>query len=522
MELGKISVHVPVFKGKTDIQLTLDHDFNVPETKPDIDRLIQEKGDIRVTEVKPMKDSLLVRGELVFGVLYMGEGPSGPLYAAEDALPFEERVNMDGLEETDTVRVLWDMEDLRAGVINSRKINIRSIVVLHAQAIRVEAIEAAAPAPSPDGCWSREETFHISRLAVCKKDQIRVRDEAPIPSNRPNMMELIWHQENLENMEIRLTDAGVSVRGDLEIFLLYADEALENPVNDVELTIPIDAVIHLPEASQEMLPNIRLHMDHMNLEIRSDKDGEARIVGIEAVLAADMMIYAEEEVRLLQDIYSPKVMLIPQLRPVTFENIILKNQSKVSVREKVKQKEGGGKMLQICHAKGTVKLDQAVMTDRGIEAEGVVYLRLLYISDDDRRPVNAAKAALPFSCTIETGEGNKNGPFEVYPSIEQMSVSMSSGDELDVKAVLSLDTFVYTSVSARIITDVKEEALDLEKIGKMPGMVGYITKEGDTLWKLAKCFFASPEDIREINGLESDELTPGTPLLIMKNMDILS
>ena len=53
-------------------------------------------------------------------------------------------------------------------------------------------------------------------------------------------------------------------------------------------------------------------------------------------------------------------------------------------------------------------------------------------------------------------------------------------------------------------------------------MVGYITKEGDTLWKLAKCFFASLEDIREINGLESDELTPGTPLLIMKNMDILS
>ena len=522
MNLAKTYIRVPRFKGKTDIQLTLDNDFNVPDTKPDIDRLIQEKGDIHITELKPMKDKLLIRGELSFGVLYMGEGNMGPLYAMESGLPFEELVNMDGMEESDTVRVLWDMEDLRTGVINSRKINVRSIVVLHVTATRMEEIEAAVAMENKDQLWCQNQALTVSPAAAGKKDQLRIREEAALPGNRPNMMEILWHQENMENMEVRLSDGAALIRGDLTIFMLYADETLENPVNDVELTIPVDGTIPISEASQEMIPDIQIHMDHINLEIRSDKDGEARVVGIEAVLAADMMIYKEEHMELLKDIYSPKITLTPQIRPVTFENIILKNQSKASIREKVKLKENGGKMLQICHARGSVKLDSAEMTDQGLQVEGVVYLRLLYISDDDRRPVNASKAALPFAYTIETGATKSPCSFEVYPSIEQMNVTMSSGNELDVKAVISLDAMIFEEVAANIVSDVQEDALDFEKIENMPGMIGHIVKEGDTIWKLAKCYYASPEDIRAVNGLESDELTPGMPLLIMKNMEILS
>ena len=99
---------------------------------------------------------------------------------------------------------------------------------------------------------------------------------------------------------------------------------------------------------------------------------------------------------------------------------------------------------------------------------------------------------------------------------------MSSGNELDVKAVISLDAMIFEEVAANIVSDVQEDALDFEKIENMPGMIGHIVKEGDTIWKLAKCYYASPEDIRAVNGLESDELTPGMPLLIMKNMEILS
>ena len=136
------------------------------------------------------------------------------------------------------------------------------------------------------------------------------------------MMDIIWHQENFENLEMKLQDGGVLIRGQLSVFLLYRDETLENPVNDVELNVPVDGRIDLSDVTQEMIPDIKIYMDHLNLDIRSDKDGEARIVGVEAVLAAEMNIYQEETLNLLQDIYSPKVTLIPERKQIRMEMCI--------------------------------------------------------------------------------------------------------------------------------------------------------------------------------------------------------
>ena len=44
MNLSKTYIRVPMYKNSASVQMTLDNDFNVPDTKPDIERLIQEKG----------------------------------------------------------------------------------------------------------------------------------------------------------------------------------------------------------------------------------------------------------------------------------------------------------------------------------------------------------------------------------------------------------------------------------------------------------------------------------------------
>ena len=58
-------------------------------------------------------------------------------------------------------------------------------------------------------------------------------------------------------------------------------------------------------------------------------------MGVEAVLAAEMNIYQEETLKLLQDIYSPKITLIPEKKQLCLDNLVLKNQSRCPIREKV-------------------------------------------------------------------------------------------------------------------------------------------------------------------------------------------
>ena len=47
MELNKKSVQMLQTKSEAVNQITFDEDFNVPDSKPDIRRMIQKKGEIR-------------------------------------------------------------------------------------------------------------------------------------------------------------------------------------------------------------------------------------------------------------------------------------------------------------------------------------------------------------------------------------------------------------------------------------------------------------------------------------------
>ncbi|WP_312355837.1 LysM peptidoglycan-binding domain-containing protein, partial [Aminipila sp.] len=56
-----------------------------------------------------------------------------------------------------------------------------------------------------------------------------------------------------------------------------------------------------------------------------------------------------------------------------------------------------------------------------------------------------------------------------------------------------------------------------EERGTKPGMVVYITKNGDTLWNIAKKYRTTTEMITEINELsEGQPLPSGMKLLIVK------
>ena len=62
----------------------------------------------------------------------------------------------------------------------------------------------------------------------------------------------------------------------------------------------------------------------------------------------------------------------------------------------------------------------------------------------------------------------------------------------------------------------------MKMLEKSPGVIGYIVKEGDELWSLAKRYNTTMEGIAEINDLADEKLKTGERILIFKeNMSIL-
>src|SRR5690554_702521 len=117
-------------KCKSDLQITLDDDFNVPDVKPDIYKIIKEQGEVRIHDLKISNGKILVQGVLAFNVLYLSDELDRPIYNISSEIPMEEVIHLDGVEVGDEASISVEIDDLSASLINSRKLNVKAIVTL--------------------------------------------------------------------------------------------------------------------------------------------------------------------------------------------------------------------------------------------------------------------------------------------------------------------------------------------------------------------------------------------------------
>jgi LysM repeat protein len=177
-------------------------------------------------------------------------------------------------------------------------------------------------------------------------------------------------------------------------------------------------------------------------------------------------------------------------------------------------KETQGKILQICHTQGKVKVDKTTIVENGIQVEGIVHMKVLYSIGNDEMPFYSMEAMLPFSHVVEARGITEESTCYLKTDLEQLTTTMSQGSRLEVRAVICLNALVLAGETEPIIDKIEEQPLDMEKIRNMPGVTVYFVKPEDTLWDIARRFYTTVETIREQNSLDADEPAPGSPLLL--------
>ncbi len=151
-------------------------------------------------------------------------------------------------------------------------------------------------------------------------------------------------------------------------------------------------------------------------------------------------------------------------------------------------------------------------------AEGSIEADIFYITPEDSRPMYAMKASVPFQQLIEVHDITPDTVYTITPELEQLTVLSNDSDELEIKASVLLNSLVFNRITAQFLTDVTEEPLDYEALLDLPGMTGYIVKENDDLWSIAKSHHTTSESILALNDLTEENLTVGTHLLLLKEV----
>lgn len=497
-------------------QSTLEDDLNIPDNKPDVSTLNLEKGNLVIEEIKPGTDSVNVRGKLLYSVLYHTAESGSNLVSLDGSIPFEEKINMEGVSFSDVVSAEGEVEDLTIGLINSRKLSIQSVMTLRAWVEELYDEEAPIGVHGEEQAEYRRMPVNLAQIAISKNDVFRIKEEVTLPSAYPNIFQILWSTLSLGDVEFRVMEEQLTLQGDVHLFVLYEGEGEEHPIRSFETTIPFSGTLECHGCREGMIPDIRYRLGQQELTIRPDFDGEERNIGLDLTMEIQVRIYEEEETEVLSDIYGVTKEVSAVTHSARLKQLLAKVTGKMKVTDRMRVENGNAAILQLMHSEGNVSLEQQQVVENGICVQGSLQVKVMYITGDDEVPYSAAQAQIPYEYTLEVPGISREDMGDVRVQLEQLQVMMLDGEEMDVKAVLSFHTTVFKSLPVELISQVNVSDLDSARMTNLPGMVIYMVKEGDNLWNIGKKYYVPVDTLRDLNGLNSDELKVGQKLLIVK------
>lgn len=498
-------------------QVTLEDDINLPQNSPDLDKIIFREGSITISDVKVSSDHAAVKGTLHVLILYLTEDEEERLARIEGKIPFEESVYLEGSKPGDTVDVTWKIEDLSIGIINSRKVSARSAITFTLQTDFLYDEEAAVDILDEDNVEYHKKQMEIARLAICKRDIYRIRQEVELPSGLPNIFRLIWQSVKVSSLDFKPLDEKISLNGELSVFLLYESTQEDDNIRFYETTLPFSGSIDCHGSREMMIPDIKWSVSSREVEVRPDFDGEERGLSMELVLDLCIKLYEEEQIAVLSDVYGTTNEITSQVKSAKFRRIMVRNNGKCHVEEKMKV-EPGTQILQLLHSEGEAFLEDRTITEQGIMTEGVIHVKCIYVTSDDKMPYASLQQTIPFSYLLEAKGAKSDNLINISVDLEQLSVSMLDAQELEAKIILTISGILFEEFEQELVTDITVLPMDREKQKALPGIVVYIVGLGDTLWQIGKKYYMPVTKIKQLNDLTSDEIRPGDKLLLVKEM----
>lgn len=498
-------------------QFMLDEDFNVPDSKNDVQKIVSSEGRVRIDEIKPVENYLRVQGKVEFQILYVAEGIEPVFSGLEGSLPFVEMVYVEAGSDFD---VRNTRTELQVHMIHSRKLRIKAMVDLELESDVQCEEEIPTDIESGGKVYKKQKEMDVLQLRMSKKDTYRVKEEITLPGTKESVGVLLWTDIVNRRLDTKLVVDELQITGELFVFCFY--ESPDGKIDWIEQSVPYQGRIECYGVDETMFHHVRANMEEVHADVRVDEDGETRILGIEGTLQIFLSVYEEEKLEVLEDLYSLDHRCILEKKPVEYEQLILQNHSKCKVMERLSVPELRNEILQICHSSGILRVDKMEQKDDGILVEGALYISFLYVKANDEMPFDTWRGVVPFSHLIECGSTDENLRYHISVTLEQLSITLQGGDEIEVKAALAFHGFFKRCEKMEVIRQIHMEPIDMSEVAKRPSIVGYQVKEGDDLWTLAKRYSTTVEAICEVNAVSGEQIKAGDKLLIFKeNMSIL-
>lgn len=292
---------------------------------------------------------------------------------------------------------------------------------------------------------------HMNRCNGSEIKKITLDRDFNVPDARPDALQIMKEQGEVQVEEVHMMDGKASVKGLLQFQILYASDS-EIPVSEMTGNIPFEETIILPDAKAS--DEISVYAETLDLKselINSRKLGIKAIVVL--TVTAGTICDGEGAIDMEggEDIYTKKM-----TKEVSY--LVFSKKDTLRVRDEWKIPGTKDAMQRILYSDVSLGEWNTRLEEEKLLVEGQANVFVIYLGEGENPSINYFENSLPIEGQIDCHGCHADMVEQVMASIHSRDLEIKEDEDgefriLEVEAVLALEIKVYGQEKIDLLTD---------------------------------------------------------------------
>lgn len=473
-------------------------DCIIPDIKPDILKEINTSGIVCIYKKEILENKVKIDGNINTYTIYLADDENNSVRSINFNLDFSQLITVDRAMPDMDAKIDVKLKNIECKILNERKITITAFLEADIQVISNENVDIIDDVKVED-IQTLEDNLKISSKIGSGSVRAYAKDTLIIDTI-DNLAEIMKIEANIINKDIKLSYNKVLAKADLETKILYLTD--DNRINSIEGKIPIMGFIDMSDISEENI--CETNYEIKNIVIKPNAVEEHSIY-VEAEIEITCEVYKQKEIKVIQDMYSPKTNISFTKKQLQ----VVENKESVrnicNIRESQLIPEINGN--KIYDTSVNIEMEKQTILNDKVLYEGELEITYIFNTNNG---LESKRTSIPFSFEQGFQGVNKQSTIETKAEIENQEFIVSSDENIDVKIDILFTTYLIKSANINVIDDINEEE---NKNQATSSLVIYFVKSDDTLWKIAKKFNSTVNEIEKVNEIQN-ELEYGKQIFI--------
>lgn len=471
--------------------IMVEGDMIVPDSKPDILNTICTSGVVCIYKKEVQNDKIRIDGNINTYIMYMADDSNDKVRGLSTSLDFSENVQVANSKEGMTCKLQTNLKSIEAKVINGRKVGIKAVIEVEIKLYSNEDVQIINSLQNAENVKMLKEDLMVNSLVGTGDTKIYAKDTIKIDS-ADNLAEILKAQVCICDKDIKVSYNKILTKSETEIKIMYLTE--DNRINTITARVPVVGFIDIPNVTEENICDVDYEIKNIVLKPNSI---EEHSIYVEIEIGVMASVYEERQINLIQDLYSPSENMEFNKKKITVLTNKRTTRETMQIREKI-QLEGIDNRS-IIDVDVQPIIEKETKTKNRIVYEGELQLRFI-LSNNDLQ-VDTRTAKIPFDYALSDLEDGENVNSNMALEVANQDFVVQDGGMVTANLDMMVNTDSYRNSNMSIIDEIQTNG---EREAEDYSILMYIVKKDDTLWKIAKRFGSTIDDIVRTNGIEDE------------------